>query len=249
MLIDVLLISFLAGLGTALGGVIAIYFGKIGCKSLGFGLGFSSGVMVIIAFVSLLYKAIEFSNQNLIPIFTSFLLGTVIMFLLDFFTPHQYFIREKRFESESVLAFIKVGLFVFIGMTLHNFPEGAVVGIGYTLLPAFGLMLALAIAIHNIPEGIAIALPLKAGGIKKSKIFLLTLLSGLTEMLGAIFSFIFLQTIPNIIPISLGFTGGVMIYLVMDEIIPLATKECNPHSISIGLICGMAFALLLELLV
>jgi len=246
-MLNVLIISLLAGLSTAIGGLLVILFKKIGCKSLGFGLGFSSGVMVIIAFVSLFYKAIQLESYFIV--FLSFISGTLVMFLLDFFVPHQYFIKERRFESESRLSFLKVGLFVMLGITMHNFPEGAVVGIGYTFLPAFGVMLAFAIAIHNIPEGIAIALPLKMAGVKKSKIFLLTLISGLTEMIGAIFSFIFLYALPDIVPLSLAFTAGVMIYLVMDEIIPLATKECTPHAISVGMIFGMAFTLLLELMI
>ena len=243
-MLDVFIISLLAGLATALGGALVIYFRNVGCKSLGFGLGFSGGVMIIIAFLSLFFKAIEFGSQNLAIFY--FVVGALVVLAIDFLVPHQYFIKEKRFESESRLRFMKVGLLLAIGMTLHNFPEGAVVGIGYTILPAFGAMLAVAIAIHNIPEGVAIALPLSAAGMKKSKIFWLTLLAGLTETLGAMVSVLFLWSVPQIVPIALAFTSGVMVYLVMDELIPLATKECNPHSISIGLIVGMAMALLLE---
>jgi ZIP family zinc transporter len=246
-MLEVFIISLLAGLATALGGAIVLRLKKIGCKWLGFGLGFSSGVMIIIAFLGLFFKAVGFGGQNLAILY--FMAGALVVLAIDFFVPHQYFIKEKRFENESRLRFMKVGLLVMVGMTLHNFPEGAVVGIGYTVMPAFGLMLALAIAIHNIPEGVAIALPLRAAGMKKSKIFWLTLLSGLTETFGAMVSAFFLSSIPEIIPIALAFTSGVMVYLVMDELIPLACKECNPHSISIGLIAGMALALLLETIV
>lgn len=81
---------------------------------------------------------------------------------------------------------------------------------------------------------------------RKKKIFIITLLSGLTETLGAVIAALFLSSMPGIIPIALALTSGVMVYLSMDELIPLATKSCNPHSISIGLIVGMAAALVLE---
>lgn len=242
----VFIFSLLAGLATALGGLIVIYFRNIGRRSLGFGLGFSSGVMIVIAFLSMFFRALQFGTYELAVV--SFMTGALLMMAMDFFIPHQYFIKETRFKSESRLRFIKVGLMVAVGMTLHNFPEGAIVGIGYTVLPAFGLVLAIAIAIHNIPEGIAVAIPLRAGGVKKSKTFMITLVSGLVEPLGAVIAALFLSAVPGIIPIALAFTGGVMVYLVMDELIPLATKECDLHSISIGVIFGMGLAFFLETL-
>lgn len=151
MLIDVLVLSLLAGLATALGGALVLHSKKIGGKTLGFGLGFSGGVMIIIAFLSLLFKAIEFGTYAGAVVW--FIVGALVMLALDFFVPHQYFIKEKRFECENRLKFMRIGLLVAVGMTLHNFPEGAVVGIGYNVMPAFGLMLAFAIAMHNIPEG------------------------------------------------------------------------------------------------
>jgi ZIP family zinc transporter len=246
-MLEMFIVSLLAGLATALGGLIVIYVRKIGQRTLGFGLGFSSGVMIIIAFLSLFFKAVQFGTYQLAVI--SFMAGALLMMALDFFVPHQYFIKEARFEKESRLRFLRVGMMVAIGMTLHNFPEGAIVGIGYTVLPAFGIVLAIAIAVHNIPEGVAIALPLRASGMKKSKTFLITLASGLVEPFGALFSVLFLSAVSGIVPIALAFTAGVMVYLVVDELIPLANKECDMHSISIGIIFGMGLAFILETLV
>ncbi|MFH1237053.1 MAG: hypothetical protein V1648_01465 [Candidatus Aenigmatarchaeota archaeon] len=134
-MLNVFIISLLAGLATALGGALVLHSKKIGDKTLGFGLGFSGGVMIIIAFLSLLFKAIEFGTYAGAVVW--FVIGALIMLVLDFFVPHQYFIKEKRFESEKKLKFMRVGLLVAVGMTLHNFPEGAIVGIGYNVMPAF----------------------------------------------------------------------------------------------------------------
>lgn len=106
------------------------------------------------------------------------------MMLLDVFIPHQYFFRETGIEGEKRFRLIKLGVLVSLGIALHNFPEGAVVGIGYGVLPVSGIMLALAIAIHNIPEGIAISVPLRAAGMKRRKVFFITLLSGLADPWG-----------------------------------------------------------------
>jgi ZIP family zinc transporter len=214
-MIDIIIISLLAGLATALGGIIGISVKKFSSKALGLGLGFSSGVMIVIAFIGLLFKALELGPYLLVV--SSFIIGAVIMMLLDILIPHQYMFKETGIESEKKYRLMKLGILVSLGIALHNFPEGAVVGIGYTVLPAFGLVLALAIAIHNIPEGIAVAVPLCAAGVKRRRIFLITLLSGLTEPIGAV-----------------------------DELIPVAKKYGHVHAVNIGIILGMALALVLE---
>lgn len=243
-MLNAFLLSLLAGLATALGGIIVCCVRKFSTKTLGFGLGFSGGVMIVIAFMSLLFKALEIGPY--IIAVSSFIAGAIIMLLLDVFIPHQYIFKETGIKSEKKFRLIKLGILVSLGITLHNFPEGAVVGIGYTVLPAFGIMLALAIALHNIPEGIAVAVPLRAAGIKKRRIFLITLLSGIAEPIGAVIALLFLHTIPGILPIAMGFTGGVMVHLTMDELIPVAKQYGHPHVVSIGIILGMALAMVME---
>ena len=243
-MLNIFLLSLLAGLATALGGLIGISVKRLSSKALGFALGFSGGVMIVIAFMSLLFRALELGTY--LTVIVSFMTGAVIMMLLDVLIPHQYLFKETGIEDKKKFRLIKLGILVSLGIALHNFPEGAVVGIGYTVLPAFGIMLALAIAIHNIPEGIAVAVPLRAGGMKKRKVFLITLLSGLTEPIGAVIAVLFLTAIPGILPLALAFTGGIMVYLTIDELIPVAKQYGHTHAVSIGIILGMALAMILE---
>lgn len=50
-----------------------------------------------------------------------------------------------------------------------------------------GLSLALAICLHDIPEGISMAVPMKNGGMKVSKVIFYVILSGVTTGVGAFF--------------------------------------------------------------
>ena len=67
-----------------------------------------------------------------------------------------------------------------LAVTLHNIPEGMAVGVVYagyltgnTKITAMGaLALSIGIAIQNFPEGAIISMPLRAQGMKKSKLFL-----------------------------------------------------------------------------
>jgi len=70
-------------------------------------------------------------------------------------------------------------------LTLHNLPEGIAVAASSMSSASAGERLTVAIAIHNAVEGAALAAPIVAATGSLGKAFAATLLSGLTEPLGA----------------------------------------------------------------
>jgi ZIP family zinc transporter len=162
---------------------------------------------------------------------------------IDLVIPHEFFFKESGIRSERKSGLLMAGVMVAFGITIHNIPEGMIVGAGYVAMPAFGIALAIAIALHNIPEGLAISAPLCAGGCSRRKTLMITTISGLSETLGAIIALAFLSFIPGVLPILLAFAGGVMTYITMDELIPTAQKYGSPHAIGVGLMAGLILAL------
>lgn len=237
---NIFVISLLAGLATGLGGLIAI-IRKPGKKLFGFLMGFTAGVMITLSFHELVNEAWQLSGYLITTI--GFALGALFMFLIDFFIPHIHFSeKEANFLDPRLL---KTGILVAIGISIHNIPEGIAVGAGYMHLPKFGLFIALAIALHNIPEGIATALPLCKGGLCKWKSFRIALYSGLVEPFGALIACLFLVNFKELIPASLAFAGGVMVFITLDEIIPTARKYGHQHFTAFGIILGAIFVFLL----
>lgn len=57
-----------------------------------------------------------------------------------------------------------------LGLILHNFPEGILMGVGFQAGNRLGLKMAIIISIHDIPEGIAVATPLIASNEKRVKL-------------------------------------------------------------------------------
>jgi ZIP family zinc transporter len=137
-----------------------------------------------------------------------------------------------------------------LGITLHNLPEGLVVAAGYTYMPRLGLIIAVAIMLHNIPEGLATAIPLAEAGMKPIKIALITLLSGLAEPLAALVGALALSLLgtTTIIGFSLVFAAGVMTYITADELIPVAHEYGFKHTVSVSLLFGIIFALLIDVI-
>jgi ZIP family zinc transporter len=110
------------------------------------------------------------------------------------------------------------------------------------------LVIAIAILLHNIPEGVATAIPFAEAGTKSLKIAIITLLSGLAEPVGALVGSIALSAFGtrNVIGYSLVFAAGVMTYITADELIPVAHEYGYKHTVSVSLLLGIVFALLID---
>ncbi len=197
--------------------------------------------MLAISVFELIPHAIDIGGMKISII--AFLAGTIFISIVDLLLPH---IRFNVKEKGMGLKIFKVGMLVAIGISIHNVPEGFVIGVGYQYTPDLGLLIAAAIALHNIPEGLITVLPLYAGGFSKTKSVLIALLSGLVEPIGAILAYFFLSGFPSLIPTSLAFASGVMIFITIDELIPVAIQyEKKQHIVALGIVIGIAALLLL----
>jgi len=240
MLTDIFLMSLLAGAATGIGGLLAVMI-KPDKKTFSFLMGLSGGIMLCISFTELLAEGIEFGGMKLAII--GFALGALSFMLIDSFLPHIRFSEKETGKVNRKL--FKTGLLLAIGVSIHNLPEGMAVGSGYAHLPELGLVIAIGIALHNIPEGIATALPLCAAGYSRMKSFLISFGSGLVEPIGAVIAYLFLAQFSQLIPIMLSFAAGIMVFLTLDELLPIAEqKQHNP--MSLGILLGIIFVLVLS---
>jgi ZIP family zinc transporter len=240
-ILNIFLISLLAGLATGLGGLIAI-IRKPGKKLFGFLMGFAAGVMITLAFTELVNEAWRSSGYLTTTI--GFAAGALFMFLIDFFIPHIRFGKEEKNFCNAKL--VKTGLLIAIGITIHNMPEGIAVGAGFIHAPQFGMFIALAIALHNIPEGIATALPLCAGGVCRWRSFKIAFFSGMAEPIGALIAAFFLVSFKSLVPAALAFAAGVMVFITLDELVPTAREYGHQHFTGMGIILGAIFVFLLS---
>jgi ZIP family zinc transporter len=234
MIIDwnILLISTISGLATGVGAIVLMFFGTIRRKMLSALLGFAAGIMIAISTFGLLPQALEFGSVTLAS--TGFAAGLFIMLLLDNRIPHLHYFQKEGVCGE----YAKMGIFIALGIALHNLPEGLALGAGFEAAPTFGKMIALAIALHNIPEGIGIACPLKMAGVTPGKIFLITATAGLFTPLGTLLGFFLFNLSTSFISMSMGFAAGAMIYIVSDELIPESHRH-HSHSANIGIALGI----------
>ncbi|MDE6356457.1 MAG: ZIP family metal transporter [Clostridia bacterium] len=143
---------------------------------------------------------------------------------LDELIHSDHFETHKNANSHLFVA----GLVMMFAIALHNLPEGMVIGASYAIEPnvtanlfsGSGFIMAIVIGLHNIPEGMAVSVPLISGGMGKIKAVLLTALSGLPTVFGALLGYALGGINDVMLVLSLGFASGAMLYVVFGELLP-----------------------------
>jgi ZIP family zinc transporter len=248
-----LLLSTIAGLSTTVGSVIAFIVKKPSDKFISFIMGFSAGVMILVSFVELLQEGIK-TNGTLIGILF-FLLGMGLMLLIDITITHYYefeddFILEEnndlsgnnnKKELSRQRQLRKTSLLVTMGVFIHNFPEGMATFVGSLKDLELGILITLAITLHNIPEGIAVAATISTHTKSKFKPFLWSFVSGISEPLGALLvAFVLFPFINDVLlGALLSIVGGFMVYISLDELLPMSRSLGKEHLSILGITAGM----------
>lgn len=179
-LLNILLLSLVASLGTGLGGLIAALI-RPSRRSYGFLMGLTAGVMICLSFLELVPKALEQSGWITATI--GFAAGAIFMFVLDYLIPHIRF-GEKEVRAQ---VHIEVNGRITEGMQAegeHHCCDSKGLGrdcecqkhgrherqrrglfslrskddrkgLDHKLVNT-GLLMAVGIALHNLPEGIAV---------------------------------------------------------------------------------------------
>ena len=212
------LTTILAGLTTIIGIIPCFIKDKYKDITISSSLAFSAGIMIMISIISLIPEAIIIQTEKnyLFPA----VIKTAIFIVIGIIISN--IINHKLDNNTNQTKLYNLGIISIITLILHNIPEGIVTYISTTTNQSLGLKLAFAIALHNIPEGISIAVPIYYSTRNLKKAASYTLISGLSEFLGALITFLFLKNyITNkLLSIILAITAGIMINISITEFLP-----------------------------
>ena len=235
-----LALTAVAGLSTTIGGLLGIFVKKPGPRFMALTMGFAGGVMILVSFVELLQGGIETVGFG--PAHLAFFAGMLGMFFIDFLIPHEYMAERHRTEGAGQEGLLKAGLLVALGIGIHNFPEGMATFAGAMQDVSLGVAIAGAIALHNIPEGLAVSAPVYAATGSRSRALLWSFLAGVAEPAGAAVAALVLMPFLNdaVLGLMLAAVAGIMVFISLDELLPVARSFGQEHLSIVGVGLGMA---------
>ena len=181
------LITTLAGLSTMIGSLL-IFYKKKTDNIITTSLAFASGVMMCVSITDLIPESISSLKTNfyVIPSILISLIFIVIGIIISIS------IDKYLLENKDNNKLYRVGIISMLAIILHNIPEGIATFMASTTDISLGISLAIAIALHNIPEGISISIPIYYATNSRIKALSYTFLSGMSELVGAIITYLFL---------------------------------------------------------
>ena len=212
-------------------------------------LGFAAGVMIAASFWSLLEPSISMAESlHMIPwvvAFSGFFLGGLFLFVGDKIYVH----FNKHINNKK-----KRCLMLIFSITVHNIPEGLVIGLTFGSLK-YGIdgvtlgaacLLALGIGLQNFPEGTAVAVPLRREGVSRFKAFIIGSLSGIVEPIAGIIGAILVLKVRYLLPFLLAFAAGAMIYVVVQELIPESQTNKRKDFMALFTLIGFSIMMILD---
>ena len=157
--------------------------------------------------------------------------------LMNDLLPHEHFKTGR--EGPKAASLRRVWLFI-IAITIHNFPEGLAVGVGFGA-GGFdgGMPLAIGIGLQNAPEGLAVAISLLGEGYGKVRAWGIAALTGIVEPLGGLIGAGVITMSQPLLPWGLAFAAGAMLYVISHEIIPETHRSGHQNKATLGLSIGL----------
>lgn len=235
------LLTFIAGFSTMIGALL-IFFKTQTNKIIICSLAFAAGVMFAVSISDLIPEAINLFNYKSfikIPLITVFMtIGIVLSMTIDKYLP--------TVENSSKGGLFRVGIISMLAIIMHNIPEGIATFMATNTDVSLGISLTIAIALHNIPEGISIAVPIYYSTKSRGRALLYTLISGLSEPLGAFIAFLFLKPFMNdfVMGILMAMIAGIMTHIAFYELFPTSLKYKNKKLTYIFFLIGFMFMII-----
>lgn len=235
-----------AGVGgaTMLGAAAGFAFRRVSQRFSNLVLAFASGIMLAASVLGLILPSLEYGGRWGLPIAVSGILaGAVGLSMMHRAVPY----IERRLtggleQTENIRA--RRVLTFAAAIAIHNLPEGLAAGVGFgTGNTADALMIAGGIALQNIPEGMVLIAPMLAAGIPPKRTLVTAMATGVVEIVGTLLGYFAIRAASAILPFTLAFAGGTMLYVISDEMIPETHADGDTRGVTFALLLGFCLML------
>lgn len=246
-----ILASLIAGLATGIGALPIFVVRSVSARLNDALLGVAAGLMLGASVFSLILPALaacaaRTGSETLatLDVAASILAGGVLLWAVHRILPHEHFVKGREGLDGARVK----GLWLFAtAITVHNFPEGLAIGVGFGGGDVGnGLALTAAIFLQNLPEGFAVALAMLALDYRPSAAVIVALLTGLAETVGGFVGAGVVTLSASLLPYALAFAAGTMLFVISHEIIPETHRNGHETAATFGVLFGFVTMMLLD---
>ena len=215
-------------------------------------MGFSAGVMLAATCFSLLNPALRLATEGTdarlgpgLAVGACVLAGGAFLHLCNRYVPHEHFVKGREGGPPSA-RLKRIWLFV-LAIALHNFPEGLAVGAGAgSLDPALAAPILVGIGLQDIPEGFVVAVALTGVQYTRGQALFVAFVTGVFEASAALVGYAATSQAQGVLPWALALSGGPMLYVISDEMIPESHRKEFAAEATAGLMVGFVLMMFLD---
>ena len=190
----------------------------------------TAGIMTGIVCFEMLPECFEIASVTYSIIGIS--IGVLVIFLLEYIIR---IINSKKANNNKKI----VSLVIILSMAFHNAIEGIAIGSSYAYSSSFGFIVFLGMFLHDIPEGMIVGITSKVNGKKIKNISFESILVGACVGIGTIIGG-YIGNIDNkYISLSLSMAAGAMLYIISCELIPESKENSKNKLIYLTYVLGI----------
>lgn len=239
-----LITTLLLGIFIVIGALIALLANKKS-KIVEFSIGLAFGVIVTLIITDLLPEIFETLGFRYIYVWLiGMVAGFLILKIFDNFIPDHH--EHKMSKEESNENLVHIGVMTSLALVLHNIIEGMAVYSSCLSDASFGIALTLGIGFHNIPLGMVISSSFYHSTKNFKKTIITVLIVSLSTFLGGFVMYLLKLTEISsmLLGVLLSLTLGMLIFIVIDELLPRISDIKNKKISCIGILVGVALLVL-----
>lgn len=232
---SILIYGLIAGGATIIGAYLVFIRESWARKNSIHLISFSAGVLLSVGLGQLLPEAQTLSNNAIVFLLISF----VLFYILEHGLIMHACLEDDDCEVHPI---DRIALF---GLGFHSLLDGIVIGVGFEISPALGIIATLSVLIHKLPDGISMSSILLHSQYSRKKTINSSLLVALATPIGAVGSYFLFQGISeNILGILLALAAGSFLYVSATDLIPEIHKKSQVTNIVL-VILGIIFPYLI----
>ena len=206
-------LSLLGGLGGLLlaSGVLLIN-DALRSKLVPWLVSYAVGALLGVSMLALLPASLDQLSPG--QVFGTLLWGILLFFLLEKLVLWRHcHVHDCEVHEGTIVP-------VVVGDTFHNFVDGAVIAAAVITSVPLGISTAFAVAAHEIPQELGDFALLLHAGYSRGRALLLNVLSGTASAVGAVATFVAVETLPRVLPYVLVLAAASFLYVAMADLIP-----------------------------